>query len=67
MNRAELAQKAQINLHTVSDIYHERRYPEGETLQKICNILRVQGSDIVQILPDPPPKPEMHGMVEGKN
>ena len=60
----DLADKTGINFHTISDIYHARRYPTEGTLQKLSNVLGVQGSDIIEILPDAPEGQNNKGSAE---
>ncbi len=67
INRADLAEKTGVSENWLSKLYYGKlNTVHIPSIQKICNMLNVKQSDIVDVLPDHPPKHEMHG-VEGEN
>jgi len=67
VNIRELSKRTDISEVSISRLYHGADMVRFDTLNKICEALRCDLNDILKYKPDPPPKPEMYGVVEGKN
>jgi len=53
MNRAELAEKSNVNENWLSKLYHGKLGTiHVESMQRVCNVLEVKQSDIIEIVPD---------------
>jgi DNA-binding Xre family transcriptional regulator len=53
MNRAELSEKANVNENWLSKLYHGKLGTiHVESMQRVCNVLEVKQSDIIEIVPD---------------
>ena len=53
MNRAELAEKSHVSEHWLSKLYYGKLNTiHVPSIQKVCDVLGVKQSDIIDIVPD---------------